>query len=155
METKKNFLYLEDLQIGERFASASHTLDEGQIKDFAKQFDPQPFHLDPELARGSFFGGLVASGWHTASLTMKLLVTGEMQLTGGVIGVGGDVAWPNPTRAGDTLHVKSEIVAIVPSKTRSDRGIVTVYSETLNQRGEIVQKLTAKLIVFRSTNSGA
>src|SRR5262249_7430803 len=115
---------------------------------FAGQFDPQPFHLDAEAARGTLFAGLVASGWHTAAITMRLLVSG-LPLAGGIIGAGGEIAWPNPTRPGALLHVESEIVELRPSRSRPDRGMATVRSETRNQSGEIVQVLIAKLVVPR------
>ncbi len=142
-------LYLDDLRIGQRFVSASHRMDEGQIKAFAAQFDPQPFHLDDDAAKGTLFGGLVASGWHTAAITMKLLVEGGAPMAGGVIGAGGEVTWPRPTRPGDMLHVESKIVDIAPSRSRPDRGMVIVRSETRNQREETVQIMTAKLVVQR------
>jgi len=116
---------------------------------FAAEFDPQPFHLDPAAAQASVFGGLAASGWHTAAVTMRLLVTGGIPLATGVIGLGGDIAWPRPTRAGDTLRVESEIVEILPSRSKPDQGIIKVRITTLNQHGEPVQVSTAKLLVFR------
>ncbi len=140
--------HLEDLRVGQRFRSGTHALDEAQIKSFARQFDPQPFHVDDDQARDTLFGGLAASGWHTAAITMRLMV-GGVPLAGGIIGAGGEINWPKPTRPGDVLHVESEIVEITPSRARPDRGTVTVRSETLNQRGETVQVLTAKLIVPR------
>ena len=142
-------LYLEDLHVGQRFASGAHAVDEAQIKAFAGQFDPQPFHLDDATAKHTMFAGLAASGWHTAAITMRLLVDGGAPIAGGVIGAGGEIAWPKPTRPGDILQVKSEILDVTPSRSRPDRGMVTVRSETFNQRGEIVQTLTAKLIVPR------
>jgi acyl dehydratase len=142
-------LYLEDLHVGERFASGTHAVDEVQIKAFAGQFDPQPFHLDDATAKHTMFAGLAASGWHTAAITMRLLVDGGAPIAGGVIGAGGEIAWPKPTRPGDILQVKSEILEVTPSRSRPDRGMVTVRSETFNQRGEIVQTLTAKLVVPR------
>ena len=142
-------LYLEDLHIGQRFASGAHAVDEAQIKAFAGQFDPQPFHLDDATAKGTLFAGLAASGWHTAAITMRLLVDGGAPIAGGIIGAGGEVSWPKPTRPGDILHVQSEILDVTPSRSRPDRGMVTVRSETFNQRGEIVQTLTAKLVVPR------
>ena len=141
--------HLEDLRVGLRFSSGTHALDEAQIKSFARQFDPQPFHLDEDEARDTLFAGLAASGWHTAAITMRLMVDGGAPLAGGIIGAGGEINWPKPTRPGDILHVESEIVEVAPSRSRPDRGMVTVRSETLNQRGEIVQVLTAKLIVPR------
>ena len=142
-------LYLEDLSVGQRFTSPRHTVDEAQIKAFAGQFDPQPFHLDDETARQTLFAGLAASGWHTAAITMRLLVDGGAPIAGGIIGAGGEVAWPRPTRPGDTLTVRTEVIDITPSRSRPDRGMVTVRSETVNQRGEPVQVLTAKLVVPR------
>jgi acyl dehydratase len=142
-------LYLEDLHVGQRFASGTHALDEVQIKAFAHEFDPQPFHVDDAAARGTMFRGLAASGWHTAAITMKLLVDGGAPFAGGVIGAGAELSWPTPTRPGDVLRVESEIMDVTPSRSRPDRGIVTVRSETINQRGEIAQVLTAKLIVPR------
>jgi acyl dehydratase len=141
--------YLDGLHVGQRFVSRTHLIDAEQIKAFAGQFDPQPFHLDEELAKETLFGGLAASGWHTAAITMRLLVEGGLPLVGGILGAGGDIAWPNPTRPGDTLRVESEVVAITPSKSRPDRGIATVRSRTHNQKNEVVQELTAKLIVPR------
>jgi acyl dehydratase len=142
-------LYLDDLAVGQRFTSKSHEVDAAQIKAFAAQFDPQPFHLDEAAAQATLFGGLVASGWHTAAITMRLLVETGLPLVGGIVGAGGEIAWPKPTRPGDVLHVVSEIEEIVPSRSRPDRGTVKVRSETRNQRGEVVQVLIAKLIVPR------
>jgi len=141
-------LYLDDLAVGRRFTSGTATLDAAQIKDFAGRFDPQPFHLDETAAEASLFAGLAASGWHTAALTMRLIVE-SMPLAGGVIGAGVEVAWPRPTRPGDVLTVESEVVEVKPSRSRPDRGMVTVRSETRNQRGEVVQAMTAKLVVPR------
>jgi acyl dehydratase len=144
-------LYLEDLHVGQRFKSATHALDEAQIKTFAAQFDPQSFHLDAASAKGTLFAGLAASGWHTAAITMRLLVDGGAPIAGGVIGAGAEIAWPKPTRPGDILQVESEILEVTPSRSRADRGTVIMRSETFNQRGEVVQKLTAKLVVPRRT----
>ena len=142
-------LYLDDLYLGQRFTSDTYLIDEEQIKGFAKQFDPQPFHLDAEAAKGTLFEGLVASGWHTAAITMRLLVESIMPIAGGVIGAGGEIAWPRPTRPGAVLRVESEILELRPSRSRPDRGMVTIRSETRNQFGEIVQVLAAKLVVPR------
>ena len=147
-------LYFDDLQVGQRFTSGSHALDEGQIKAFAAAFDPQPFHLDAEAAKASLFAGLAASGWHTAAITMRLLVEGGAPIAGGVIGAGGEINWPRPTRPGDILRVESEILGVTPSRSRPDRGMVTMRSETRNQRGEVVQILTAKLVVPRRAAAG-
>lgn len=141
-------LYLDDLQVGQEFLSAEHPLDAEQIIGYAQQFDPQPFHLDEEAARDSFFQGLAASGWHTMSITMKLLVQ-SLPFAKGVIGAGGDIAWPRPTRPGDILRVKSTIREIRLSRSRPVRGMVQVSSLTLNQRDEVLQELTANLLAFR------
>jgi acyl dehydratase len=146
--------YLDDLRVGQRFTSRSHALDDAQIKAFARQFDPQPFHLDDEAAKASLFAGLAASGWHTAAITMRLLVEGGAPIAGGVIGAGGEIGWPRPTRPGDVLQVESEILDVTPSRSRPDRGMVTMRSETRNQRGEVVQILTAKLVVPRKAGEG-
>lgn len=141
--------YLDDLQPGDRFTSAEHALDEAQIKAFATQFDPQPFHLDAEAAKATLFGGLAASGWHTAAITMRLLVGGGLPLAGGIIGAGGEISWPKPTRPGDVLHVDTEVVSVTPSRSRADRGMVTVRSETRNQQGDVLQLSITKLVVPR------
>ncbi|MFZ0494161.1 MAG: MaoC family dehydratase [Methylocella sp.] len=142
-------LYLDDLYVGQRFTSGTQVVDEEQIKAFARQFDPQPFHLDNEVAKDTLFSGLAGSGWHTAAITMRLLVEGGLPLAGGIIGAGGELDWPNPTRPGDTLKVESEVLNIRLSQSRPDRGVATVRSLTRNQRNEVVQRLTAKLIVPR------
>src|SRR5262245_17674177 len=143
-------LYLEDLRVGQRFVSGTHRIDEEQIRAFAEQFDPQPFHLDAEAAKATLFEGLVASGWHTAAITMRLLVESGLPIAGGIIGAGGEIAWPNPTRPGDALQVESEVLELTPSRSRPDRGIATIGSETRNQRGDTVQVLVARLVVPRS-----
>ena len=142
-------LYLDDFYVGQRFMSGSHTVDEDQITRFAREFDPQPFHLDEDAAKGTLFAGLAASGWHTAAITMRLLVDGGAPIAGGIVGVGGEISWPRPTRPGDILQVESEVIQVAPSRSRPDRGIVTIRSETRNQRGDIVQTFVAKVVVPR------
>jgi len=142
-------LYLEDLHVGQRFASGSYYMDLDQIKAFAAEFDPQAFHLDEAAAKQSIFHGLAASGWHTAAASMRLLVTGGLQLADGIVGLGGELTWSRPTRPGDTLRVETEILEIIPSRSKPDRGVVIVRSVTLNQNGDEVQVLTAKLLVFK------
>ena len=142
-------LYLDDLRVGQRFTSGSHTMDEPDMVEFAGRFDPQPFHLDHEAARGTLFGGLAASGWHTAGITMRLQVTSGPPIAGGLIGAGGRIDWPRPTRAGDTLRVESEVLEVRPSRSRPDRGIVTMLSNTLNQDDEVVQTFTVSMVVPR------
>lgn len=148
-------LYLEDLTVGQRFTSATHLMEESRIKSFAEEFDPQPFHLDEAAAQASIFRGLSASGWHTAAVAMRLLVTGGLPLANGVIGMGGEIAWPRPTRPGDTLRVESEIVDITPSRSKPNQGIVTAKSAMLNQNGEPVYVFTAKILVFRRASRNA
>ncbi|RCW86671.1 MaoC family dehydratase [Paracoccus lutimaris] len=143
-----NRLYLDDLRVGQEFTSGEHHLDAEQIIAFATEFDPQPFHLDPEAARDSFFQGLAASGWHTMAITMKLLVK-SMPFAQGIIGAGGEISWPRPTRPGDILRAKSRIIAIRPSRSKPDRAMVQTHSLTLNQADEILQDFTANLLVFR------
>src|ERR1700730_4427361 len=110
--------YLEDLHVGDRFGSGTLEVTEKGIVDFANDFDPQPFHLDLDAAKGSVFQGLVASGWHTAAMSMKLFVTGDLRLAGGSVGLGvDDLQWPRPVRPGDTLPLQTEIVEGRPSRS--------------------------------------
>jgi acyl dehydratase len=146
---EKAALCLEDLRVGQRFVSGTHRIDEKQIRAFAEQFDPQPFHLDAEAAKATPFGGLVASGWHTAAITMRLLVSGGLPIASGIVGAGGEISWPRPVRPGAVLHVESESLELRPSRSRPDRGVTTVRSETHNQFGEVVQVLVATLVVPR------
>ena len=142
-------LYLDDLHVGQRFTSGTYLIEGARIKEFAAEFDPQPFHLDEAAAERSVFKGLAASGWHTAAVAMRLMVTGGLPLADGIIGLGGEIAWPRPTRPGDTLHVESEIVEITPSRSKPHQGIVTMRSTMFNQNREAVYVLTAKLLVSR------
>jgi acyl dehydratase len=142
--------YLEDYAAGQTFGSGRLTVSEGQIKAFASEFDPQPFHLDEGAARGTVFGGLAASGWHTAALTMRLLVEGELKPMGGIIGMGfEEFRWPRPVRPGDELRVESEVLEVRPSKSRPDQGLIKVRTTTLNQRDETVQVNVGTLLVPR------
>jgi acyl dehydratase len=141
-------VYLEDLHEGQRFVSAGHTVTVAEIKAFAAAYDPQPFHLDEAAAEASFFGGLAASGWHTASLTMRMIV-GSLPIAGGVIGAGGELSWPRPTRPGDVLHVECTVEKITASRSRPDRGVVVMRCETLNQDGALAQLFVVNLLVFR------
>ncbi len=142
-------LYLEDLQIGQRFTSGTYRMDENRIKEFAEEFDPQAFHLDDAAARNSVFRGLAASGWHTAAVTMRLMVQGGLPIASGLVGLGVQAEWPRPTRPGDVLHVECEILEITPSRSKPNQGIVTVRCVTVNQNGEPVQILTTKILVFK------
>jgi acyl dehydratase len=142
--------YLEDFAVGQTFASGRLRVDKEQIKAFAAQFDPQPFHLDEDAARDTIFRGLAASGWHTAALTMRLLVESEIEPAGGVVGAGFDeFRWPRPVRPGDELHIESEVLEVRPSRSRSNQGLIKVRTTTLNQNDEAVQVQIANLIVPR------
>ena len=140
--------YLEDLHVGQTFVSEPVTLTADQIKAFAREFDPQPFHLDEDAARDSLFGGLAASGWHTAALTMRMLVQ-AFPLAGGLVGAGGETTWPRPTRPGDTLTAHVEVLEITPSTSRPDRGMIRTRTETRNQHGEAVQISTVRIVAWR------
>jgi acyl dehydratase len=142
-------LYLDDLRVGQQFGTAAHVISESDIKTFASQFDPQPFHLDDAAAKASVFGGLAASGWHTAAITMRLLVESGPRIAGGIIGMHGHISWLQPTRPGDVLTVESEVLEVTPSPGKSDRGHVTMRSNTRNQRGEVVQLMSFKLLAKR------
>ena len=140
--------YLEDFAAGQVFNTDRHRVDKEQIFAFARQFDPQPFHTDEEAARKSPFQGLAASGWHTAAMTMRLMVDGEFKPAGGILGVGfDDLSWPRPVRAGDELHAQSEILDVRPSKSKPDRGMIRVRTTTFNQNNEPVMMFTGNLLV--------
>ena len=143
-------LYLDDLKPGDRFPGGSVTVTEQDIFAFAGQFDPQPFHLDPEAAKDTLFGGLAASGWHTAALTMRMIVDGPHKLAGGTIGMGVDgLQWPRAVRPGDTLRAESEVLEVRPSLTRPNQGVVRMRVVTVNQNGEEVLRWVANLLVQR------
>ena len=148
--------YLEDFAAGQTFGSGRLKVDAARVKSFAAEFDPQPFHLDDAAARESIFRGLAASGWHTAAMTMRLLVDSELKPAGGIIGTGFDeMRWPRPVRPGDQLHVESDVLDVRPSKSRPHQGVIKVRTTTLNQNGEPVQLFVGNLIVLRrSTLSG-
>ena len=142
--------YLEDFAVGQTFRSGSVTVNAAEIKAFAAQFDPQPFHLDEKAAASTFFGGLVASGWHTAALTMRLIVDSELKIAGGSIGAGAEeLRWPRPVRPGDTLHAVSEVLDVRPSKSRPDQGIIKMRTQTFNQDDQLVMNFVANMLVPR------
>jgi acyl dehydratase len=148
--------YLEDFTVGQTFGSGRLRIDAEQITTFAAAFDPQPFHLDEEAARGTIFRGLAASGWHTAAVTMRLLVESDLTPAGGIVGAGFDACrWPRPVRPGDELRVESEVLEVRPSKSRPDQGLIKVRTTTLNQHGEAVQVLIGNLVVRRRVQQGA
>lgn len=145
----RELLYLEDLNVGQRFETGSHPLTQDEIIAFGRLYDPQPFHTDPQAARDTFFGGLAASGWQTASISMRLQAESGPPLAGGMIGASVELTWPRPTRPGDILHVESEILEVTPSRSKPERGFITLKSETKNQKGEVLQIQTSKLLVWR------
>ena len=142
--------YLEDFEAGQTFRSGRIRIDVERLKSFATEFDPQPFHLDERAATGSIFRGLAASGWHTAAITMRLMVEGDLKPAGGIVGAGFDeLRWPRPVRPGDELHVECEVLEVRASKSRPDQGVIKVRSTTLNQNNEPVQVSVGNLIVVR------
>ena len=147
--------YLEDYAVGQKFGSGTLKVDPEGIKRFAAEFDPQPFHLDESAARASLFKGLAASGWHTAALTMRLLVGSELKPAGGIVGAGFDeFRWPRPVRPGDELWIEAEVLEVRPSKSRPDQGLVKLRTTTYNQNNEPVQVNVGNLIVPRTARSG-
>ena len=141
-------LYFEDLHVGQRFTTtASCAIDEAQIRAFAAQFDPQPFHLDAEAGRATLFGGLVASGWHTAAITMRLIIEAGPRLAGGTVGLGAELSWPKPVRPGDTLIVHGEVIETTRSRSRPNRGRVRMRTETRNQLDEVVEVCISTIMV--------
>jgi len=143
-------LYLDDLVVGTKYPAGPIAVDRGELIEFAKRFDPQPFHTDPVAAKDSLFGGLAASGWMTASLTMRMLVDSGNGPAGGFIARKVEaMEWPLPVRPGDTLRATSEVIEVLPSKSKPDRGMVRMRTETVNQDGAVVQVLTALLVVVK------
>ncbi len=142
-------LYLEDFTPGQRFTGNTRVrIEESRVKTFASEFDPQPFHLDAGAADASIFRGLAASGWHTAAVTMRLLVDSELQPAGGIVGAGFDeLRWLRPVRPGDELRVESEVLEVRPSKSHPEQGLIKVRTNTLNQSGEVVQTSVGNLVV--------
>jgi acyl dehydratase len=141
-------LYLEDVVVGAEFVSGEVEVTADEIIAFATQYDPQPFHIDPEAAKNTFFGGLAASGWHTAALTMRLLVTDGPQIAGGVIGGGGELAWPTPTRPGDRLHVRVTVESVSASRSNPTRGSAILKVETLTHDDELRPLFTVRTLLF-------
>jgi acyl dehydratase len=147
--TRQDKLYLDDFAVGQRFTSGTVVVTADEIKSFAARFDPQPFHLDEAAAKQSIFGGLVASGWHTAAMAMRLLVDSDLRIVGGLIGLGGEMTWPRATKPGDVLHVESEVLEVTPSRSKPDSGIVKMRNTTLNQHGDAVQIAVVNMLVPR------
>lgn len=142
--------YLEDFAVGQTFTGGPVRIEESEIKQFAGAFDPQPFHLDSKAAQSSFFRGLAASGWHTAAITMRLLVESELKPAGGIIGAGFDeLRWPRAVRPDDELRIEAEILEVRPSKSKPDQGMIKVRTTTLNQNNDPVQISVGNLVVLR------
>ena len=142
--------YLDDFAVGQTYGSGRLRIEIDRVKSFAAEFDPQPFHLDEQAAKRTLFGGLAASGWHTAAVTMRLLVESALRPAGGIIGAGFDeMRWPLPVRPRDELHVESEILEVRPSKSRPNQGMLKVRTTTYNQNNEAVQVSVGNLVVQR------
>lgn len=140
--------YLEDFQPGQTFAAGPMDVEAEEIIRFAERYDPQAFHMDPAAARQTFFKGLVASGWMTVGLTMRMLVTSGMDIAGGVIGREVEaLGWPRPVRPGDRLRTVSEVIAVTPSRSRPERGMIRLRTDTFNQNDELVQTMTTRIVV--------
>ena len=150
--TKEHYLYMEDVSIGQKYIAGPHEMTADEIIRYAREFDPQDFHTNPEAARHTVFGELVASGWHTASVTMSLILKAVPKMKGGMIGRAVEnMNWPRPVRPGDFLSVTCEIQTITPSKTNPNRGTIRVYTRTVNQRGETVMEMTTVIMIPRRT----
>ena len=143
-------LYFEDLKIGSRFQSEPYRVSEKSIIDFARQWDVQPFHLERTAAEASVFGGLAASGWHTAAIAMRLFTTGPLRFSGGAIGLGVDeLRWPTAVFPGDELRLETEILEMRPSKSKPQHGIIRIRNVMSNQKKEIVLSYTANALIQR------
>jgi acyl dehydratase len=143
-------VYFEDLHVGARFVSAPEEMIEEAIVAFARVSDPQYFHVDPQAARDSLFGGLVASGWQTAALTVRhILYRSGATFAGGAIGVDTQISWKRPVRPGDRLHVEAEITSMRPSRSLLDRGLAGLEARTCDGGGRVVQTMKATMLVNR------
>lgn len=139
---------LEDFSVGAVFETQEATVTAADIVAFAASFDPQPFHTDPDAAQDSLFGTLVASGWHTAAVTMRLMVDSGADIAGGMIGRRVErIEWPRPTYPGDRLRVRMTVLSVSPNPKTPDRGRIAVESVTVNQTGETVQTMVSTIIV--------
>jgi acyl dehydratase len=143
--------YFEDLKVGDRLKSQTYSVSEQQIVAFAREFDPQPFHIDRDVAATTMFGGIFASGWHTAAITMRLFVQ-TLNFAEGAIGLGVDeLRWPNAVKPNDVLQIETEILDARQSRSKPNQGIIRIRNVTTNQRGEIVQTMLASALVRRRT----
>lgn len=146
------FIYFEDLHIGQKFTAGDVLVTEEAIIAYGKQFDPQDFHTDPVKAKDTVFGELVASGWHTAGMTMRMIVDASPKMKGGMVGRSVEkIGWPRPVRPGDRLSVEVEVMELRPSATNPARGTMRTKNTTFNQKGEIVQEMEAIIFVPKRT----
>jgi acyl dehydratase len=142
--------YLEDFEVGKVIQAGSRSVTEEEIIAFAKEFDPQPFHVDPVAARASVFGGIIASGWHTSSMIMRLMADSYLNDAAALGSPGSDqIRWLKPVRGGDTLTATSTVVEVVPSKSKPDRGVVRTRWEAKNQHGEVVATIDGMMLCLR------
>jgi len=141
-------LYLEDLRVGQRFECGQHALDAEQVKTFAREYDPQPFHMDEDAAKETFFNGLAASGWHVVCLAMRAIAQ-HVPFAGGLIGGGAEITWPQATRPNDVLVFTSTVMEVTPSRSKPERGLALLRTEARNQKGELSLIFTAKCVVPR------
>jgi acyl dehydratase len=146
-------VYFDDLKPGDRFESETFAVPAQAIIEFAEKFDPQKFHLNAKSAERSIFKGLVASGWHTAAITMRLFIK-RLNFAEGAIGLGVDeIRWPTAVRPDDVLRVVTEILETRLSKSRPNVGIIRLRNTTYNQRNEVAQTMTANALVPRRENA--
>lgn len=148
--SKDDFLYIEDLHLGQKFKAGPVKITAEEIITFAKQFDPQDFHTDPVKASETIFGGLAASGWHTGGLTMRMMLQALPKIKGGMVGRGAEkIEWPRPVRPGDELSVEMEVIDIKISDNRPESGVMKTRNTTFNQKGEIVMRMETKAFIPR------
>jgi acyl dehydratase len=138
--------YLADFEVGQTFTAGPVEVKAEEIISFARSYDPQYFHTDPEAAEASFFKGLASSGWMTAALTMRMLVDSKVGISGGMIGSEVQLAWPRPTRPGDVLRVVTEVLEVIPSRSKPERGSLRIRTDTYNQNDELVQTMTSRVM---------
>lgn len=144
------FRYLDDFHVGEALMLGSYTMDRDEILDFGRRFDPQPFHADEEAAKKTHFGGLIASGWHTVAVLMRLMVEGYIRDSASMGSPGVDeVRWLRPVRPGDVLTARGTVQEVVPSRSKTDRGHIVTYYEVFNQKDELVMSLHGRGIFGR------
>ena len=147
--------FYDDFSVGEKFSLGTVVMKEEEMINFATQFDPQRFHLDPEAAAQTIYGGLIASGWHTGSLMMKLLAEGFLgEHSLGAAGLS-ELSWPAPVRVGDVLTLTVEIMKKRESKSRQHLGLIEIKNQLVNQNGEVaLQAVPTMLIAMKDDSEG-